>query len=113
MKVLILEDSHARIQTFKNNLKGHDLYFYDQVDDAKQAFDLLGPWDAIFIDHDLDDKVYVNSKEENTGYQFAKYISDKELPDMIVCHSMNPAGALNIKAAIPKCQIVPFPNLFN
>lgn len=111
-KVLILEDSHARIQTFKKNLKDYDLYFFDDVDDAKQAFDMLGPWEAIFIDHDLDDKIYVNSNDANTGYQFAKYIADKELPEMIICHSMNPVGAQNIKAAIPSCQIIPFPNIF-
>ena len=113
MKVLILEDDHNRIQTFQKKLKDYDLYFYDSVEDAKEAFDMLGPWEAIFIDHDLDDKVFVSSNEENTGYQFAKYIADKELPDTIICHSMNPVGAQNIKAAIPSCQIVPFPNIFS
>lgn len=113
MKVLILEDSHARIQTFKNKLKGHDVYFFDNVEDAKEAFNLMGPWDAIFIDHDLDDNIYVDSSEPNTGYQFAKYISDKELPEMLVCHSMNPAGAQNIKSVLPHCKIIPFPNIFS
>lgn len=113
MKILILEDSGTRIQTFQRKLKGHDLYFFDNAKEAMQAFDLMGPWDALFIDHDLDDRVYVDSNEPNTGYQFAKHIAEKELPDMIICHSMNPSGAQNIKSTLPSCQIIPFPNIFN
>jgi len=113
LKILILEDSHARIQTFKQKLKDHDLFFYDQVKDAKAALILLGPFDVIFLDHDLDDKVFVSSEDENTGYQLAKYIAQNELKfDQIILHSMNPAGVLNMKNVLPDAIIAPFPTLF-
>lgn len=111
MKILILEDASERISQFKDILKGHDLYFFDNVSEATAAYDLLGPWDALFIDHDLDDRIYVDSSEENTGYQFAKNIEEKLLPETVIVHSMNPVGCENIKSIISKASIIPFPNL--
>ena len=113
LKILILEDSYARIQTFKQRLKGHDLFFFDQVKDAKDALTLLGPFDVVFLDHDLDDKVFVDSADANTGYQLAKYIAEKGFKfDQIILHSMNPAGVQNMKDILPDAIIAPFPTLF-
>lgn len=114
MKVLILEDSIARINTFKKYLsEDHDLYFYDNVQDAKEAIELLGPFDILFLDHDLDDKIYVNSNEPNTGYQLAKWVAEKGIKfNEIILHSLNPAGVQNMKTILPEAKIVPFTNLF-
>lgn len=115
MKILILEDSGGRIKTFEKHLgKDHDLYFFDNVIEAKEALQLLGPFDALFLDHDLDDKIFVNSNEENTGYQLAKWISENDdiKFDEIIIHSLNPVGAQNIKAVLPEAKVVPFINLF-
>ena len=112
MKVLVLEDSHERIKTFKKNLKDHDVYFFDSVEDAIQAVELDGPFETFFIDHDLDHRVFVDSNEPNTGYQFAKYLAEKKIQAQFIAHTMNPAGAENIKAVLQGCIHVPFPNLF-
>lgn len=114
MKILILEDSGQRIKLFKQHYgKKHDLYFFDKVIDAKDALELMGPFDIIFLDHDLDDRVYVPSEEPNTGYQLAKWIAEKNLKfDEIILHSLNPAGVQNMKAVLPEAKIVPFTNLF-
>ena len=114
MKVLILEDSGARIKLFQKHLgKDHDLYFFDNVQEAKAALELMGPFDVLFLDHDLDDRVFVDSNEPNTGYQLAKWVAEKDIKfDEIILHSLNPAGVQNMKAVLPEAKIVPFTNLF-
>lgn len=112
MKILILEDSSERIKTFKKNLYQHDLFFYDNVEEAKEAVELLGPFDIYFLDHDLDDRVYVDSNEENTGYQFAKFLVEKNIKAEFYVHSLNPVGADNICAVLKECIKIPFIGLF-
>lgn len=113
MKVLVLEDSPARIEIFKKKLKDHDVYYFDNVKQATQAIELLGPFDYYFIDHDLDDKVYVDSEEENTGYQLAKYMAENNATyETVIIHSMNSVGSENIKNVLKDAVIVPFPMLF-
>lgn len=114
MKVLILEDSVARIETFKRKLShDYDLYFFDKVSDAVEAINLMGPFDIVFLDHDLDDRIYVPSEEPNTGYQLAKYISDNDLKfTQIIIHSMNAVGSARMKDILPEAIIAPFPTLF-
>ena len=113
MKILILEDQKTRIDIFKKKFQGHDVYFFDQVSDAKEALDLMGPWDILFLDHDLDQRIFVPSEEPNTGYQFAKYIREKGYKfDQIILHSMNPVGVERMKRELPDAIIAPFPTLF-
>lgn len=114
MKILILEDSGPRIKLFKQHYgKDHDLYFFDKVIDAKDALELMGPFDILFLDHDLDDRVYVPSEEPNTGYQLAKWVAERNIKfNEIILHSLNPAGVQNMKAVLPHAKIIPFTNLF-
>jgi CheY-like chemotaxis protein len=111
LKVLIFEDDAERIKTFQRILKNHDLYFFDKVDEAKKAFDLLGPFDFIFLDHDMDGKVFVPSEEENTGYQLAKHIAKMGTKAEIVVHSMNMPGVEKILGVLPQAKNVSFPIL--
>ena len=71
LKILILEDDVSRIGIFKEKLKGHDLYFFDEAADAIGAFKLMTdkPWDIVFLDHDLGGQVFVPSSHPNTGMQ--------------------------------------------
>lgn len=111
LKILVLEDDPSRITIFKEKLKGHDIYFFDEADDAINAFKLMTdkPWDIVFLDHDLGGQVFVPSGEHNTGYTVAKYMEENEVEvKQIFIHSMNPAGAANMKAALPKAVIMPF-----
>lgn len=112
MRVLVLEDSHERIKVFKVKLAEHDVYFFDNVKDAVAAVKYDEPFEYFFIDHDLDDKVYVDSNEPNTGYQFAKFLAEEGIKGTFIAHTMNPAGAENIKAVLPGVIHVPFPALF-
>lgn len=110
-KIFVLEDSQARIDLFKKKFKKDDVYYFDNVKEAIEGFDLLGPFDIILLDHDLDGLIFVNSNDDNTGYQFAKFLSKKEVKSQIIIHSMNPVGARNMKDLLPQADIVPFPRL--
>ena len=113
MKVLILEDDPNRIGIFKKKLKEHDLYFAISVKEAKDMTINFGPFDYFFLDHDLDGQIFVDSNEENTGYRFAQFLAESKATGEVIVHSMNPAGAQNIKGVLPQAQIVPFPYLFS
>lgn len=110
-KILILEDSQERIKQFQKKLSKDDVYFFDSVFEAKEAYNFLGPFDVIFLDHDLDGAIFVDSNDENTGYQFAKFLAEKETEAQIIVHSMNSVGAQNIKRVLPQSDVVPFPKL--
>jgi len=114
MKILILEDSNVRIQIFKKQLgKKHELFIFDQVEEAKNAIDHFGPFKRIYLDHDLDQRVFVHSDEDNTGYQLAKYISSKKIDAEIFIHTMNPFGAARMKAVLPDAKQIMFDELFD
>ncbi len=114
MKILILEDSALRIEIFKKQLGNkHNLYIYDQVEDAKNAIDHSGPFDRIYLDHDLDQMVFIDSDEDNTGYQLAKYIAAKNIDAEIIIHSYNPFGAARMKVVLSDAKQIIFDELFD
>lgn len=96
--VFILEDSLERIKLFKEVLENKfDLTFSANVEEAKKLLQAK-KYDVVFFDHDLDDKIFVNSNDPNTGYQLAKWIEEKGMRfDQVVIHSLNPVGAERIK----------------
>lgn len=114
MKILILEDNPARVVIFEKSLSvRHSLNIVDNVEDAKIVVKGMlltkTPFDVIFIDHDLGGEVYVDSEEPNTGYQFAKWLAEKNIKAQFVTHTLNPVGAKNIcDALLGKCIQVPF-----
>jgi len=113
IKVLILEDSDSRRRVFRENLSEDcSLHFFDTVRDAKRAIETQGPFDLIYLDHDLDQRIFVDSEEENTGYQLAKYIAEKKLGARIILHTMNPYGAARMKELLPQASHIEFPELF-
>ncbi len=112
MKIFILEDTEERIKRFCHDLVNHKLFVYDNVDMAKEDFNKHGPYDAIFLDHDLDQKIFVDSDDDNTGYKFAVYMSEQGHDGKnVIIHTLNPAGARRMMHALPKAQYVPFINI--
>jgi len=97
MKLLILEDNKYRIDKFKEIFKHQELYICDNVLSAFDAC-LCNEFSVMQIDHDLDNRVWVNSNEENTGYQFIKKLVDNKLQKncLFYVHSSNPIGANKI-----------------
>lgn len=94
MKILILEDNQDRIEKFKQLFKNQETYFYTNVIDAYHAC-MIHEFKVLFLDHDLGGKIWVDSDEENTGYEFVKLLTEKKLQNksLIYIHSSNPIGA--------------------
>ena len=114
MKVLILEDSTYRIEHFRKLLKESQatLHITDNVEDAKNLYKQFKPFDLIFLDHDLDHKIMVNSNKANTGYQFAKFLSKENPKGRIIIHSLNIVGANRMLEEFRgnniKCEYIPY-----
>ena len=113
----ILEDREERIKIFMELLErrfgeNYKIYTSDNVEKAKEIFANNYPFDTIFLDHDLDGRVYVDSKEKNTGYSFACWMEENYRKSInkqqIIIHSMNTVGADNIRNILQNAEIIPF-----
>lgn len=96
MKIFILEDDPNRIALFREWFLGHDLRIYDTVATGLPALLEGGPWDMIFLDHDLGGEVYVTTDTPNTGSAFVSHLDAdwiRHCRALIVVHSYNPVGA--------------------
>jgi len=94
MKILILEDNTIRIEKFELLFKNQQLRIVQNVEDAI-TFCLSEEFQIMWLDHDLEGKIWEDSNKENTGYQFIKWLVDneKQRNSLIYIHSMNPIGA--------------------
>lgn len=110
MKIFILEDSNARIKYFKSRLdkKGNILEIAKTVKEGEKILGKHSFWDMILLDHDLDGEVFVDSNNDNTGYQLAKFIKQYIDYGRAIIHTMNPAGAVNMKAVLKDAEVIPF-----
>jgi CheY-like chemotaxis protein len=114
MRLLIVEDSQARIDWFINEFREHSLTI---VKTAKEAIELVTKYkfDVIFLDHDLEDVHYKSlldygvACKEGTGYEVAKHIKNS-INDAVpvIVHSMNYAGTENIKSVLANAIHIPF-----
>ena len=107
-KIFILEDMDMRISFFKKILSDYNLTI---VKTAKEAIEILSKnldFDILFLDHDLGDRIFVNTKDENTGSTVATFLSDKEVKGRIIIHSYNPVGAKHMLGLLPKAIYIPF-----
>jgi hypothetical protein len=94
MKILILEDNPIRIGKFEALFKNQDLRIVQDVESAIVSC-LENEYRVMWLDHDLEGKIWEDSNKENTGYQFIKWLVDnkKAKETLIYIHSMNPIGA--------------------
>jgi hypothetical protein len=94
MKIFILEDNLERQEKFKQLFKNQELYISDNVKDTTNIC-LVQDFSVMFLDHDLGGRIWTDSSEENTGYQFVKWMAEnqKQKNALIYIHSMNPIGA--------------------
>jgi len=89
MKVLLIDDLR--------NIKADRIA--RTFDDGIEALTKEGPWDLLYIDHDLADP-----SPSKTGYDILCYleVNLELLPDKIICVSQNPVGRAKIQVVIDK-----------
>ncbi|MFA5187508.1 MAG: cyclic-phosphate processing receiver domain-containing protein [Patescibacteria group bacterium] len=98
MKKLWLDDEREAPEGF--------IRAYNAID-AIAAYQTVGPFDVLSLDHDLGFVVYPGQETEGmcdaqswTGYDFLKWVSRSvpmnHWPDEVLCHSQNPVGRENI-----------------
>lgn len=110
MKILVLDDDLRRHESFKFHLFKYDVKHVYTANQARAALRDEGPWDVVFLDHDLMEAHYSSADTgnvavlEETGYEVALYIAEwleaHQLPKMVVVHSWNPAGTARMIAAL-------------
>jgi len=119
VKIFIVEDDESRIEIFKEKFEDipeAELFIANTADEGKKILEENKGvmWDMIFLDHDLGDRVYVESADPNTGWQVAKYIRDNGIKYYnVITHSLNTMGAKSIQSMLEGCNHIPFTMLKN
>lgn len=66
-------------------------------------------WDFIFLDHDLEGRIFVPFDHENSGSGAARWIAENKkdisVSNPVIIHSMNKAGARNMEEILTKAKI--------
>jgi len=108
MRILILEDDSDRVKKFYEMFNDHSLVVVNNSKDAI-SFVTTFKFNVIFLDHDLGGQVYVDSDNDNTGYQVAKVIPNSiNSHTPVVIHSWNVVGAKRMQQVLEhqKAQVV-------
>lgn len=93
MKILFLDDSMYRWDSFKKRIGNHDVKWASFYDEGVRLVCEEKNYDMIFLDHDLSEASF----DAPTGYDFVKYmVANNIQAKYIVCHSMNPNGRSNM-----------------
>jgi CheY-like chemotaxis protein len=99
MKILFLDDDvTVRHALFKGHCGTHEVTYVTTVDEAINALDTSPRFDLIYLDHDLEDRVFVPPGPD-TGYWVARHITKmpkSKHPSEVIVHSWNESAALKM-----------------
>lgn len=106
MRIFILEDDSRRIAGFKQALAGaDDVTICRDIDQALAEFN--GPYDVVFLDHDLGDHVYMDTTHRQTGSEFVRQKGKELKGAIVVIHSWNEPGARAMEDTLKfECDVV-------
>ena len=109
IRILVLDDDQTRHDEFRRRfIECAVRHEHAHVDTAAKAIEYLRdaePYDLVFLDHDLDGRVYVPVTEPNTGSEVARFLAAN--PDIyhrhgaFVVHSFNEAAAYGMLRLMP------------
>jgi len=111
MKILILDDSQSRLSTFRKKLIGAVVICVEHVSDCIRELVENEPFDYVFLDHDLDGKIYVPSGP-GTGYEVAQWLKNHpdKMPGKVIFHTCNEKAIVLMMEEIP--EALPLPGVF-
>jgi len=105
MLILILEDSHDRINWFVDQFGDNNLVIVNTALAAREVIRKCRWFDVLFLDHDLGGETFVDS-DSRSGYATVKeivqnkmYISQKDKIKVVV-HSWNEPAAVRMEAKL-------------
>lgn len=117
MRILILEDDPDRMKHFRRsaeacsgNGRSIEIRHVSTAEDCVQYLYALD-FDFVFLDHDLDGRVYVDPREHNTGSEVARFLCRQ--PEVrnrhgkVIVHSFNEGAARVMAATIPNAEWIP------
>ena len=99
ISVFLLDDDERRHEWFEKRFAGDDLVVAETVEEAKVRLS-EGSFDAIFLDHDLLPRHYVNNEHDdfsNTGMAIAEWLNEREdlhRAATIIVHTRNADAAI-------------------
>lgn len=116
MKIFFLDDNINRHTKFhewiETKCEQPDIISASSANEATGILEKDKEFDVIFLDHDLGGKIFVSSKDPNTGYAVAEYIKKNDVKyKQCFIHSQNPVGAKNMKNVLEDAMLIPFPQL--
>lgn len=89
MRILVLEDEFYRHLQFVNNLVGHVVVVLNNSKNCIEALRDHGPWDVLFLDHDLEGGDVGMKVVNYICGEWEKEAPECDLPNRIVVHSLN------------------------
>lgn len=119
MKILILEDDDKRIQKFKQNFIGCEMFITHLPKTANRLLE-EEEFDLIFLDHDLADEHYIwdTNCNETTGLCTAEHLGNNphlSQKATVIVHSLNPNGSERMMQALKERikHKIPFTTVFH
>lgn len=117
MRILILEDDPERMKTFRRSAEmcsgnGHsiEIIHHDTAWECIQDMNRLD-FDLVFLDHDLDGRVYVQTTDPNCGTRVALFLEEwrdvRARHGKVIVHSFNEGAAKGMVALVPNSEWIP------
>lgn len=108
MRILILDDSKSRLVLFRKKLIGSIVTCVEHVSDCIWEIESNEPFDYIFLDHDLDYRIYVPSGP-GTGYEVAQWLRrhPEKMPGKVILHTCNEKAGPLMLEELPGASFLP------
>jgi CheY-like chemotaxis protein len=108
MRILVLDDNPSRIALFKEKLIGAAVTCTKHIEECITLLDKDGPYDYVFLDHDLDGKIYVDPGP-STGYRAALWLhhNPEKRPKQVIIHTCNEHAGPLMEQLIPNSKWLP------